>query len=156
MANNRRSRGSCRAILEPRLEGRLECHKGEVEPTTLEVGLVKILLSLFGWSPLPCDSAQKLWRQSRPSIRLPLVPMCGAIPRHTFGAVQESCFRPASCWRQHTQGLSTRPTASCTFEPASAPTHRHSRIRELPSCFRAADGAALRTAEAFLSRRSAS
>jgi hypothetical protein len=48
-----------------------------------------------------------------------------------------------------TQETSTRPTASCTFEPASAPADRHSRIRELPFCFRGGDGAGLHIAGAL-------
>lgn len=38
----------------------------------------------------------KPWQPSRPPIRLPMVPMRGAIPSHTLAAVKESRGSPAS------------------------------------------------------------
>src|ERR1700676_2011865 len=58
-------------------------------------------------------------------------------------------------WQQHSQGLSTRLAASCTFERALAPANPRSHIRARPSYSRADDADGPRIVGAFLSKRSA-
>src|ERR1017187_10962644 len=69
--------------------------------------------------------------------------------------VSERLLKYSGHRQQHSQGLSTRLTSSCTFEQASARANPHSHIRAHPFYSRADDAGGPRIVEAFLSRRSA-